>query len=176
MNVTDEALAKAAAQGDRAAFSVLVERLYDRIFGLSFRLTGSRAEAEDLTQDICAALPTKLQSWRGDGKITTWLYRITVNASRDRFRRRATHAKAAEGWGDWELARQADINESAERADWLLEAMCALPEDLRETLALILDGQSQSDAAKVLDISEGTVAWRVSECKKRLKAIKEAEV
>ncbi len=174
-DVSDEDLADAAARGDRAAFALLVERLYDRVLGLSFRLTGSRAEAEDLAQDICAALPVKLRSWRGDGRVTTWLYRVTVNAARDRHRRLSTHARAAEGWGDWEVSRRAANAETAERVDWLMTAMRALPDDLRETLALVLDGQSHAEAGQILGVSDGTVSWRISEAKKRLKALKEAE-
>ena len=60
MEVSDEDLARAAAMGDRAGFAVLLERHYDRLFALAYRLTGARAEAEDLTQDVCAVLPAKL--------------------------------------------------------------------------------------------------------------------
>ena len=49
MEVSDEALATVAAEGDAEAFSVIVARHYDRMFGLAFRLTGRREEAEDLT-------------------------------------------------------------------------------------------------------------------------------
>lgn len=176
MNVSDESLAQAAANGDRQAFATLVGRVYDRVYAYAVRLTGSRTEAEDLAQDICAALPVKLKSYRGEAKLTTWLYRITVNAARDRFRRAGTHARAADGWGDWERARQAEIAEAAERVDWLMAAMSALSVDLRETLALVLDGITHADAAQILEVSEGTVSWRISEAKKKLKAIKEAEV
>ena len=61
MNTSANNLALAAAEGDAAAFSALLERHYDRLFRLCFRLTGTKAEAEDLTQDICAALPAKLR-------------------------------------------------------------------------------------------------------------------
>lgn len=175
MDVSDEALARAAADGDREAFALLVGHVYDRVYAYAIRLTGNRADAEDLAQDLCAALPAKLQSFRGEARLTTWLYRIAVNAARDRFRRRATYMKAAEGWGDWEQARQAEIAEQAERRDWLTRAMGALSVDLRETLALVLDGISQAETAEILGIPEGTVAWRVSDAKKRLRALKEAE-
>ncbi len=175
MDLSDEFLARAAADGDRQAFATLVGRVYDRVHGYAMRLTGNRAEAEDLAQDICAALPAKLKSFRGDAKLTTWLYRITVNAARDRFRRASSHARAADGWGDWELARQADIAETSERTIWLISAMRDLSVDLRETLALVLDGMTHAEAAQILEVSEGTVSWRISEAKKKLKAMKEAE-
>ncbi len=176
MQTPDEALASAAATGDREAFAALLGRHYDRIFALSFRLTGSRAEAEDLTQDICLALPAKLASWRGEARFTTWLYRVTVNAAHDRRRRAATRIKAADGWGDWEVNRRAGIAEEAEAQGWLAAAMARLSPELRDTVALTLgEDMSQREAAEVLGVSEGTVAWRMSEVKKRLRAMARAE-
>ncbi|MDH5531510.1 MAG: RNA polymerase sigma factor [Paracoccaceae bacterium] len=176
METSDEALASAAAAGDRDAFAALLARHYDRIFGLAFRLTGMRAEAEDLTQDICLALPAKLVSYRQAARFTTWLYRVTVNAAHDRRRRRATHTKAADGWGDWEIARQAEIAEAAEAQDWLITTMARLTPELRDTVALTLgEDLSQKEASEILGVSEGTVAWRISEVKKRLREIARAE-
>lgn len=175
MTTTDEDLALAAAGGDRAAFAALLERRYDGLFGLAFRLTGARAEAEDLTQDICAALPAKIAQYRGEARFTTWLYRVAVNAAHDRRRRRATHAKAADGWGMWELSRRAADAETTDRVDWLMGALAQLPDDLRDTLALVLDEVTHRDAAAILGVSEGTVSWRVSEAKTRLRAIRDKE-
>jgi RNA polymerase sigma factor (sigma-70 family) len=175
VTVEDEDLARAAAGGDGAAFASLLDRHYDRLFRLLFRLTGSRAEAEDLTQDICAALPAKLRAFRGDAKVTTWLWRVAVNAAHDRRRRQASLARAADGWGDWEAARQAALAEGREREGWLLGAMARLPADLRDTLALVLDDLTHAEAGAVLGVSEGTVSWRVSEAKKRLRRMRAEE-
>lgn len=175
MTTSDEALALAAAGGDSEAFSALIARHYDRVFRLAFRMTGVRAEAEDLCQDICAGLPAKIAAFRGDARFTTWLYRVVVNAANDRHRRRASYAKAADGWGEVEVARRAEAAETAEALDWLTAAMTALPEDLRNTVALVLDEVTHAEAAKVLDVSEGTISWRMSEAKKRLREMKELE-
>lgn len=176
MDTPDESLATRAAEGDREAFAALVGRHYDRILGLCFRLTGARAEAEDLTQDICLALPAKLGSWRGEARFTTWLYRVAVNAAHDRRRRAATRARAADGWGDWEVNRRAGIAEAEAAGDWLAATMARLPPELRDTVALTLgEALSQKEAAEVLGLSEGTVAWRMSEVKKRLRAMAQAE-
>lgn len=176
MDTSDETLAGAAARGDRTAFGTLLERHYDRLFGLCWRLTGNQSEAEDLTQDICAALPAKLQGWRGEARFTTWLYRVAVNAAHDRRRRASTHARASTGWGQWETNRQAAIAEDNARQDWLAAAMTTLPEDLRDTLALTLgEDLTQAEAAQVLGLSEGTVAWRISEVKNRLRALAQKE-
>lgn len=168
MQTDDNSLALTAAGGDAGAFAMLMERQYDRLFRLCFRLTGSQAEAEDLTQDICAALPAKLRSFKGEASFTTWAYRLCVNAAHDRRRRAATHARVASDWGDWELSRRAANEETDEALDWLTRAMRSLPDDLRDTLALILDDMTHAQAGEILDISEGTVSWRISQAKKHL--------
>ncbi|SEN26920.1 RNA polymerase sigma-70 factor, ECF subfamily [Pseudorhodobacter antarcticus] len=176
METPDEILADAAASGDRAAFGQLLARHYDRIFSLSWRLTGTKTDAEDLTQDICAALPAKLQSFRGQARFSTWLYRVTVNAAHDRRRRRATYARATTGWGDWETARQTEISEGATATDWLTQAMTQLSPELRDTVALTLgEDLTQAEAAAILGLSEGTIAWRMAEVKKHLRRIAEQE-
>lgn len=172
----DESLADAAASGDRDAFAALLARHYDRLFGLAFRLTGSRAEAEDLTQDICLTLPGKLAGYRRAARFTTWLYRVTVNAAHDRRRRAAAHTRAADGWGDWEAARQAENAAAAAAEGWLAAAMARLSPELRDTVALTLgEALTQAEAAEVLGLSEGTVAWRMSEVKRRLRDHARAE-
>lgn len=176
MKTSDNALARAAAGGDRDAFSCLIARHYDRVFGLAFRLSGRREDAEDLCQDVFAALPVKLRAFRADARFSTWMYRVVVNASHDRRRRAMVHARAAVTWGEVELARRAEAEEAAAAMDWLQRAMSELPEDLRDTMALVLDDDvTHAAAGEVLGVSEGTISWRVSEVRKRLRAMKEAE-
>lgn len=176
MATDDEDLALAAAAGDAAAFSCLVERNYDHVFRLCFRLTGHKEQAEDLTQDIFCALPEKLRSFRKKAAFRTWLYRITVNASHDQRRLRASYGRATEGWGSWELARRAETAETASQLAWLHDTLPTLPQDLRETLALTLgEEMTQAQTAAVLSVSEGTIAWRLSDIKRRLRAVREEE-
>tara|TARA_R110002051_G_scaffold183061_3_gene252683 strand:+ start:989 stop:1531 length:543 start_codon:yes stop_codon:yes gene_type:complete len=175
METTDEDLAFAAASGDEAAFACLLDRHYNRLFAFCFRLTGTRTEAEDLTQDICAALPAKLQSYQRRAKLSTWLYRVAVNAAHDRRRRGSAYVKATAGWGDWEVNRTAGAIEDAAKSDWLIRAMASLNDDLRDTLALILDDMTHSQAADILGVSEGTISWRMSMAKTRLKEFKAKE-
>jgi RNA polymerase sigma-70 factor (ECF subfamily) len=64
------------------------------------------------------------------------------------------------------------MHEAREAQDWLTTAMNRLPPDLRDTVALTLgEDMTQADAASVLGVSEGTIAWRMSEVKKRLRAM-----
>lgn len=175
MTTSDEDLAFAAATGDGAAFASLLDRHYDRLFAFCFRLTGTRSDAEDLTQDICAALPAKLRNYQRRASVSTWLYRVAVNAAHDRRRKNATYAKATTGWGDWEANRAAANAESTEQLDWLTYAMGQLNDDLRDTLALVLDDMTHAQAADILGVSEGTISWRISEGKKALRHIHQTE-
>ena len=169
METSDEALAEAAGQGDRAAFATLVNRHYDLLFRLCWRLTGSETTAEDLAQDVCLKLPRALRSFKGDAKFTTWLYRVALNAVRDDARKAVTRAKAMEG-----LAREpvAPPNDGEALSHWLATAMARLKPDLAETAALIVGEElSQAETAEALGVSPGTIAWRMSEVKKALAAL-----
>ena len=176
METSDENLVAAANQGDGQAFSLHLSRHYDLIFRLGFRILGSKADAEDLAQDICVALPGKLAGFRAEAKFTSWLHRVIVNAARDRMRRSGTRNKAADGWGEVEFMRRAEAKEARDGLDWLQTAMTQLDDDLRETVALVLgEEMTHAAAAEVLHISEGTVSWRMSQVKKALRAMAEDE-
>lgn len=75
----DYELAQRAAAGDMTAFEELYVKYNRRVFGLCLRMMQSRAEAEDLTQEIFITLFAKLGSFRGEAAFATWLHRLTVN-------------------------------------------------------------------------------------------------
>ncbi len=176
METSDIHLVERAVLGDGTAFAELLARHYDLIFRLSFRMLGTRADAEDLAQDICVALPGKLAGFQANARFTTWLYRVTVNAAVDRLRKRKTRRKAVEGWGEVEMLNRAAQSEKKAEIKWLHQAMSNLSPELRETVALVLgEGQSHAAAAQALDVSEGTVSWRMSEVRKSLRALAQEE-
>ena len=85
-------------------------------------------------------------------------------------------AKAWDGWGDGETMNRAAQTERNGDLAWLAEAMTTLSPDLRETVALVLgEEMTQAEAAEVLEISEGTVAWRMSEVKRALRTLAKEE-
>jgi len=95
-NTSDADLAAAAAGGDRSAFEVLLRRHYDRIHALAWQLTGSRADADDIAQDVCCILVERISGFRGEAKFTTWLCSIVFNACRDLRRRRRSFGSFTE--------------------------------------------------------------------------------
>jgi len=176
METSDETLVAMAADGDGGAFRSLLQRHYATIFRVGFRVLGNREDAEDLAQDICAALPKKLASFRGHARFTTWLHQIVINAARDLIRRKQTARRKASRWGETEILRRDEASDTKAELDWLSTAMTAMPQDLRETVALVLgEEMTHRQAAEVLDLSEGTISWRMSEVKKTLREIARKE-
>ena len=168
----DEQLASRAALGDGAAFRVLLQRHYDRVFRVVFSVLRNQAEAEDITQEIWAALPNKLRNWRGEAKVTSWLHRIALNAAKDSLRRSAARARTTAGYAEIESLTRGAAEDTQTRLTWLQSALETLSEDLRATAALTLGEEMNfAEAAEVLGIAEGTVAWRMSEIRKRLKTL-----
>lgn len=167
----DTDLATRAAAGDRAAFAALVERHYDRIFRTAWRLMGSRAEAEDLAQEVCARLGTAIRSYRGEAALTTWLTRLVLNAGRDQIRARSRQSRLAQAAAERDaLVRAGDAARAADQA-WLAQALEDLAPDLRETAALVVgEGMTHAAAAEILGVAEATVSWRLAQLRKTLRA------
>ena len=165
---TDESLAAVAA-GNRAAFEALLRRHYDRIHGLAWRLTGSRADADDIAQDVCCILVEKVGSFRGEAKFTTWLTGITFNVCRDLRRRRRSLGGMMDKLSV--LARLADVPDGRDAYDaiWVRSAIARLKPALRDTVVLVAGQQlTHAEAAKILGIAENTVAWRMHEARRIL--------
>lgn len=172
----DETLALGAAKGDGAAFSRLLSRHYDRIHALAWRFTGGPPDSEDLTQDVCLALGRRIRSYRGDARFTTWLYKVVLNASRDRYRSAARRRTAVEGFAEIDALRRAEDDARAREAAWLRTAIAELKPDLRETAVLILDeGLTHGQVAEILDVKESTISWRLMKVREAIAARAEAE-
>jgi RNA polymerase sigma factor (sigma-70 family) len=165
----DGVLVAAAVGGDREAFGKLLRRHYDRIHGLAWRMTGSRADADDIAQDVCCLLVERIGSFRGDAKFSTWLCGIVFNACRDhRRRRRSFHGftqKLAVLAG---LARGPDGRDLHDRV-WIDSAISRLKPVYRDTVVLVVGQQlTHAEAAEVLGVTESTVSWRMHEVRRML--------
>ncbi len=176
MKTGDNELAERAAGGDAIAFRLLLERHYDSVYRIAFRFCRQREDAEDIAQDVCASLVTKLRTFKGDAKFSTWLFRVVVNAVRDMQRKQATTGRNNRDYGELlELTQGLEI-EKAKEIKWLYEMIDQVGEDLRETAILVLaEGMSHSEAGDILGIKEATVSWRMHELRKKLKALVDSE-
>lgn len=170
----DGRLARLAAGGDRAAFAALVERHYDFIYRVAYRWIGRREDAEDVAQDVCARLGQAMRGWRGESRLTTWLYQLTLNAVRDRQRAAEREMRKARGWFMQSLVEPAHAvaDDDRDDGDGLWAAVRRLPEKTRDAVLLVYaEEKSHAEAAAILGCSESTVSWHVHDARKRLKRL-----
>jgi RNA polymerase sigma factor (sigma-70 family) len=166
---SDAVLVSASVAGNRAAFAALLERHYDRVHGLAWQLTGSRADADDIAQDVCCILVEKIATFRGEAKFTTWLCGITFNACRDLRRRRRSFGRFSEKLAV--LAGLARVPDGRDLYDsiWLESAIARLKPAYREAAVLVAGQQlTHAEAAEILGVAESTVSWRMHEVRRLL--------
>lgn len=177
-HLDDSALVEKAKAGDKAAFSVLIERHYGLIFRTSWKWCGVRADAEDITQNVCIKLATALHSYRGEAAFTSWLYRITLNTAKDYVKMQPS--RRGREVADEQLERFASDAPSVEASlisRCLYTCIAALPEKLRLAVLLVCaEGLSHAQAGEILKCKEGTVSWRLSEARKQLAVCLEGKV
>jgi RNA polymerase sigma-70 factor, ECF subfamily len=151
----DAELLQAIAGGDRSAFDRLSRRHLDRAYGVALRMTGSRADAQDVVQDVFLRLWQRPDAWRpGQAQFSTWLYRVVVNRCLDLKRRpKGTDLDSVEEPQDPD-ANAEDSLLDAERSRALDSAVNQLPE--RQKAAIVLTytaGLRNAEAASAMDIS-----------------------
>lgn len=165
-----------AQAGDAEAFAELVRRYRKRIFALALHLTKSASEADDIAQDVFLKAYRALDQFEGRSEFFTWVYRMAVNRSLNCRRDRARHGQAEIDDPRLELAVAADAKGDPRRAaelrqtyGRLLRSLDSLPPDMRTTVVLVaLQGFSHAEAGVVQKVSEGTIAWRMHEARRRL--------
>jgi RNA polymerase sigma-70 factor (ECF subfamily) len=167
----DADLLLAAIAGDRRAFGELLQRHYNRIHGLAWQLTGSRADADDIAQDVCCILVEKIASFRGDAKFTTWLCGIVFNACRDLRRRRRSFSGFTERLAVLAGLARAPDGRDLHDAIWLKSAIARLKPPYRDAVVLVAGQQlTHGEAAAILGVAESTVSWRMHEVRRLLTA------
>jgi RNA polymerase sigma-70 factor, ECF subfamily len=153
-------------EGDLAAFEELIRRYQQMIHALTFRMTGSMSDAEDLSQEVFIQAFRKLGSFRGDSQFSTWLYRIGINTCLNWKKRQQRRAQFHHEWAQQPQA--ADRND--ELGSRVQEGLLALPPKQRAAVVLtIYDGLTHAEAARALGCSETTVSWRVFAARKKLR-------
>lgn len=155
--------------GDHAAFEALMLRYQKVLFALAYRMTGSGSEAEDLTQESFIAAFHQLDSFRGESKFSSWLYRIATNRCLNWRQRDARRKRAYEKWGQERDVAAADGEDDAVSAQ-VQQALLKLDKKQRAAVVLTTyEGLNHAEAARVLGCSETTVSWRIFAARRKLK-------
>lgn len=170
---TDSQLVQRFRRGEIPAFEQLVSRYSARVFSLARRLTKSEEDAEEVLQDVFVTVFRKLRGFQGKSTFSSWLYRITVNASfmKLRSRRRKYHLGLEDVGPEVERAivsrsvardEAEQIAARAQLCDLLEQAIQKLPDEYRPVFVLRdIDGLTSQEVGKILQISVPAVKSRL---------------
>lgn len=172
-----------ARNGDRDAFGQLVRRHQRRVYAAALHILGNHSDADDATQETFVKAFRALATFDGRSDFFTWLYRITVNTALNTLRggkrgaalSEKSGAEAAHIGGRPESLGQqgSDPAQKAQQSaevQRVLEAIAELSPSLRVTLVLAtVEDLPHKQIAEILEIPEGTVAWRVNEARRLLR-------
>ena len=172
----DAALVERCKRGDVAAFEELYRAHAGRLYSVATRMLGNTAEAEDLLQEIFLAAHRKLDSFRGDSALGTWLYRLATNLCLDHLRSRSTRSRqVTDALEDDASLADAGAGGLAERAVTRMDlerALAQLPEGCRAAFVLHdVEGLEHREVAEVLGIAEGTSKSQVHKARLRLRVL-----
>ena len=172
----DAELLRAVARGDESAFARVYDRYSPILLGLMLRILRSRAEAEDVLQEVFLQVWQRAHSFDpARGRAFTWLVTLARSRAIDRLRsvgsrERAARASAEDEPPESEPSEWADAAAvRAERAEAVREALAELPEEQRQVLLLAyLEGMSQSEIAAAKNQPLGTVKTRTRSALRKL--------
>jgi RNA polymerase sigma-70 factor, ECF subfamily len=166
-------LARVAA-GDRTAFAAIVAEETPRLLRFATSILGSgQAESEEIVQEALIRLWRQADNWQPDGRIATWLHRVTYRLAIDVIRRRRPSVAietVEDVLEDSALEPETRLIR-AEDARALRDAVDALPE--RQKTAIVLchfQGLAQAEAAAVMDVSEAAYESLLARARRRLRA------
>lgn len=175
---------------EERAFNELVTSYEGQVYRLIWRMLGNASDSEDMTQEVFVQVFKSLDSFRGDSKLSTWIYRIAVNLTKNRSkyqkrRRQSSHTdidgsepldrhNQAQGWTSGETSRPdlTAIGNEAERA--VVECLHLLETDFREILVLRdVEGLSYEEVGAITELGEGTVKSRLHRARGELRRLVE---
>lgn len=164
---------------DEGAFGELIDRYKDLVYGLVWRLAPDRGQVDDLAQDVFLKIHRGLPYFRGEARLSTWIYRIVVNVcSEARGRSRPeVPLDAGRGAPPIEPAAPDAAFAGIELRDRLEKAIAQLPEQYRLLIAAHhLRGVQYEALAETLGIPLGTVKTHLHRAKRRLREIMQDEL
>ncbi len=174
--MTDEERVQRAREGDSTAFDEIVERHKGAVFRAALAALRNREDAEDVTQETFITAYRKLDTFRGDSQLRTWLSKIAWNRSMDQRRRGRfrsfLHLDEPDAVELPSLAADPERKTLAASVHARVRReIFRLPENLRDTLLLASAGDlDYASIAELMGVREGTIKSRVFEARAMLRA------
>jgi RNA polymerase sigma-70 factor (ECF subfamily) len=166
----ERALIERCRTGDDIAFGELVDRYKNLVYGMVWRMLSDRSQTDDLAQEVFLKVYRGLPYFRGDARLSTWIFRIVSNVCSQARSRRTAEVPGAVP------AREPGASDVAfaelELRDRLDKAIAQLPENYRLLIAAhYLEGVQYEALAEALDIPVGTVKTHLYRAKRRLREL-----
>jgi len=166
----ERALIERCRTGDDIAFGELVDRYKNLVYGMVWRMVGDRSQADDLAQEVFLKVYRGLPYFRGEARLSTWIYRIVANVCTQARSSRTPERPASPPVKEPGAADTAFAD--LELRDRLEKAIARLPENYRLLIAAhYLDGVQYEALAEALDIPLGTVKTHLYRAKRRLREL-----
>jgi len=170
-------------QGDESAFRTLVDTWQNMVYNTALGIVQLPEDAEDVAQDVFVQVYESIAHFKGDAKLSTWIYRITVTKSLDHIRKKNRKKRwgklfsifGSDGELNWEPP---DFNhpgvslEKKEQANLLMQAVAQLPEMQKAVFILHkLEGLPTREIAEILDTTLAAVDGHMHRAKKTLQVL-----
>lgn len=180
----DAQLIDEVGKGNQAAFDILFSKYNNKLYASLLAFTKSQDLAEDLTQKTFIRVWKKIETFRGDSSLFTWIYRIAINLAKNEFSsKQAKNQGITDNIDDtYDLESSVSSPEShaieAESMQAVMDFIASLPTDLREAISLReFDGRSYDEIAQITGNPIGTVRSRIFRAREEiLNFMKEEEI
>jgi RNA polymerase sigma-70 factor (ECF subfamily) len=179
VNLNDAYYIGKVLEGDKAAFSYLVNRYSEMVYSIAFKLLQNASDAEDLAQEVFISAYQSLKNYRGSSKFSTWLYRITFNKAISKLRKvkheiptdNEKHLEKSGGSDpDSYRGQVQELSDEEEKVKVLEKVISQLPDD--DQLLIMLhyyDNQSIEDISNITGLSASNVKVKLYRIRKKLK-------
>lgn len=178
-----EALIDKLRQGDQSGYTAVVELYQHMVYNTAISIVQNAEDADDITQEVFVQVYLSINEFKGESKLSTWLYRITISKALDhekkkKRKKRFGLVQSLFGIQDNEPVHSAEFNhpgvqlEKKERAAQLFKALHQLPDKQRIAFTLHkLEGQSHQEIAEIMNTSLYAVESLMGRAKINLKKV-----
>jgi RNA polymerase sigma-70 factor (ECF subfamily) len=176
-NKNDQYYITKVINGDSNAFAYLVDNYKNMVYSLAYKMTRSKEEAEEVSQDTFIKAYKNLKNFKGDAKFSTWLYRIAYHTTLDNVKKnKKQHNNVAINELNYNqitsLETVLDSIERKERAKIMDRCLSKLPEDERAIILMFYyDELSLKEILEVTRFSESNLKVKLHRARKRLLTI-----
>lgn len=174
--MADEELMSRVVQMDADAFSMVYDRHSSAVYGLSYRMCGQNALAEDVTQEAFACLWRKANSYHASkGSLRSWLLTLTHHQAVDALRRQSSHTRGAHSYDPADLEGMLQSSQPAtdlSERDRMLTHLSLIPENQQQVVLMAFyGGFTHTEIAEILEVPAGTVKSRMHTALSRLRVL-----